>query len=1054
MNAYTKNLIMSGSRFEEERQYWLQKLEGAAFHNGFPEAPGKWTVEKPDTVQSSFSLPAHVSEKVIRISKNSKLNMFSILLSGVAFLLYKFTGLEDTVLGMPAFLGNTEGEAGMSDVMALRTVIDKSRSYKEYLTDIKANVSEVRKYCNIPVDRIAEALGIHPAGNPSALFKTFAYMKDLHEEERMKDFAPAIIFAFSRTEAGIRVDVEYDAAVLEKETVEGLQKYYSNLLDIVLGNPDIRLSDIVPMPAGEIKSLLYACSNTGVNYPAEKTLHGLFEEQAARTPEKTALRFMNSTMTYMQLNEKANQLARLLREYGAGPDRLVAIVAGRSTDMIAGILAVLKSGGAYVPIEPDYPEERIKFTLEDCGAAILLTQKHLAGKTDFQGKVIFIDDSSLYCGDASNPENANNPHDLAYVIYTSGTTGKPKGAMIEHRNVVRLLFNDSMQFEFSGNDIWTMFHSFCFDFSVWEICGALLYGGTLVIVPKSITRSPGEFLDLLEEEKVTVLNQTPSAFYSLVSGEAPEEKRSLKIRYVIFGGEALKPLMLKPWKEIYPETRFINMYGITETTVHVTYKELTMEDMEANLSNIGKPLPTLAAYVLDDNLKLQPQGIAGELCVAGEGVGRGYLNRPRLTSERFVENPYRPGERLYKSGDLARLLPNGEMEYLGRKDQQVKIRGHRIEPGEIENVLLQTGAVKEALVVPNDESGGNGYLAAYLVAKDSLDIPGIREQLRKKLPDYMIPAFFIQLDNIPVTSNGKADRRSLPKPAGNLISGVEYIAPRDETEQMLADMFREVLDIDKVGIDDNFFDIGGNSILLIKLHSLLEARYEGAVSVADLFTYCTVQRLADYIKNRKRGRKLSLRTTPLPADFFAESGCEAEASILELSVHGETLDRVRGISSLYRVSAVDIFLSVLIYLLSELSDSPEISIQTMTAGNNLISPLDINTDEAEDFYGLVHAVSAKRRNAAEESLFGADGLRDISIARPAERIPLLFYDKGLLSAAEDLTDFFDLVFEMEEKGDEIRFRCKYNGRRLVKQKVVGMLEQFGRLVRIAANKEV
>jgi amino acid adenylation domain-containing protein len=1053
MDTYTKNLIMSGNKFEEEKQYWLEKLEGAVFNIGFPGKPVNRVGERADMVQTGFSLSFCLSEKINFICKNSKLNIFSMLLSGVKFLLYKFTGNEDTVLGIPAYSGNTDTKTGIADVLALRTIINNSFSYKEFLIDIKRTVNESRKFCNIPVDRIAEILGLHSTGNPSSLFKTFAYMKGLHDEERMKDFKPGMVFAFSQEEACIRINIEYDSSVLKKDTVESFEKYYLNFLDTVSGNPDIKLSEIVLVSDEEINKLLNDFNSTDVGYPVDKTVHGLFEEQVARTPEKTALKFMNTTVTYMQLNEKANQLAGILRESGAKPDQPVAIVADRSIEMITGILAVLKAGSAYVPIEPDYPRERIKYTLEDCGAAILLTQKQLANRKDFQGKVIFLDDDRNYCGDASNPENANKPHDLAYVIYTSGTTGKPKGVMIEHRNVVRLLFNDRIQFDFSDRDIWTMFHSYCFDFSVWELYGALLYGGTLVIVPKSISRSPREFLGLLENERVTVLNQTPSAFYSLVSEEAPEGEGNLEIRYVIFGGEALKPVVLKPWKEKYPETRFVNMYGITETTVHVTYKELNMEDMEANLSNIGRPIPTLAVYIMDGNLNLQPQGIIGELCVGGEGVGRGYLNRPELTCERFVENPYKPEERLYRSGDLARLLPNGEMEYLGRKDHQVKIRGHRIELGEIEYILLKTGYVKEALVISNEESGGDKYLAAYLVAKDSLDIPEIRESLRRKLPDYMIPAFFIQIDRIPITSNGKVDGKSLPKPSGNVHSGVEYVAPRNEEEQRLVELFREVLDTDKIGINDNFFDIGGNSILLIKLHSLLEEQYGGIISAADLFTYSTIQRLADYINNKELDRKIALRTIPMPGDFFAEGGSEAEDSTFELSVDGETIEKARRVSSLYRVQDVDVFLSVLIYMLSELSDHPEISIQTMTGSNRRISPLDVNTDEAEDFYSLLQMVGARRQNAVEESMYGVGELKDISISRPENRIALFFYDKRLLSEPPDLTDFFDLVFEMEEKTGEIRFKCEYDGRRLMKQKVMSMLEQYLKFIKIAASKE-
>ena len=428
--------------------------------------------------------------------------------------------------------------------------------------------------------------------------------------------------------------------------------------------------------------------------------------------------------------------------------------------------------------------------------------------------------------------------------------------MIEHRNVVRLLFNSKMQFDFKDTDIWTMFHSVCFDFSVWEMYGALLYGGKLIIVPKLTARDTGEYLKLLKKEKVTVLNQTPTAFYNLVNEELQFEEKELCIRYVIFGGEALKPTMLKNWKEKYQHTKLINMYGITETTVHVTYKEITDFEIEKNISNIGKPIPTLTTYIMDKNLKLMPIGVAGELCVGGEGVGRGYLGRPELTAQKFIENPYIYGEKLYRSGDLARMLPMGEMEYLGRIDHQVKIRGFRIELGEIESRLLEHDSVKEAVVLDRDDNG-NKYLCAYIVAhneltaQNELNTAKIREHLSKQLPDYMIPQYFVQLDKIPLTSNGKVDRKALPNPVNTMGTGVEYVAARNEMEQKLVSIWSEILGIEKqkLSIRDSFFTIGGDSIKSIRLAGAINKHLDTDMKVAELYRYTTIESLAIHLSS-------------------------------------------------------------------------------------------------------------------------------------------------------------------------------------------------------------
>ncbi|MBU3179537.1 amino acid adenylation domain-containing protein, partial [Clostridium estertheticum] len=347
-------------------------------------------------------------------------------------------------------------------------------------------------------------------------------------------------------------------------------------------------------------------------------------------------------------------------------DVIVGIMVERSIEMIVGIMGILKAGGAYLPIDPEYPEDRVKYTLEDSKTNIMLTQGKLINKVEFKGVIIDLEDEDVYDQNIKNLDYINKKKDLAYIIYTSGTTGKPKGAMIEHKNVVRLMFNDRIQFDFNEKDVWTMFHSYCFDFSVWEMYGALLYGGKLVLISKNKARDTSEYLKILKEEKVTVLNQIPTPFYNLMNKELENSNNELKLRYVIFGGEALKPEMLRGFIKKYPKTKLINMYGITETTVHVTFKEIKEEDVNLKISNIGKPIPTLLTYIMDKNLKLQPIGVPGELCVGGDGVGRGYLNKRELTTAKFVTNPYKVEEKIYRSGDLARMLSNGDMEYLGR----------------------------------------------------------------------------------------------------------------------------------------------------------------------------------------------------------------------------------------------------------------------------------------------------------------------------------------------------------------------------------------------------
>ncbi|HEY8780009.1 MAG TPA: amino acid adenylation domain-containing protein, partial [Mucilaginibacter sp.] len=465
---------------------------------------------------------------------------------------------------------------------------------------------------------------------------------------------------------------------------------------------------------------------------------------------------------------------------------------------------------------------------------------------------------------------------LAYVIYTSGSTGKPKGVMIEHGNVVRLFKTEPCLYDFNEQDVWTMFHSFCFDFSVWEMYGALLYGGKLIIVPKAVTRDALLFSELLLREKVTVLNQTPSAFYNLQDAFSEKAIKTIPIRYVIFGGEALNPANLQFWKQAYPECRLMNMYGITETTVHVTCQEIEREQIQEGRSLIGKPIPTLSIYILDGNKNLVPTGVTGEMYVGGAGLARGYLNREELTAERFIKDPFssEANPRLYKTGDLARWLPEGNIEYLGRIDDQVKIRGYRIELGEIESVLNQSGLVSQGIVLARADSSGNKRLVGYIVSSAAFDKQAIQNYLGAKLPEYMVPAIWVELDSIPLTSNGKTDRKALPDPGITNIA-TEYAAPRNETEAQLTAIWQELLNLERIGIFDNFFELGGHSLLAMRVVSAIRREMNTELSIRDLFVHPDIAGLGAHLDQQTKGSLLPAiiagdRPEHIPLSFSQE----------------------------------------------------------------------------------------------------------------------------------------------------------------------------------------
>ncbi|MDF9553482.1 amino acid adenylation domain-containing protein, partial [Bacillus cereus] len=601
------------------------------------------------------------------------------------------------------------------------------------------------------------------------------------------------------------------------------------------------------MTEAEKHQVLHAFNDTKADYPREKTIVQLFEEQAARTPDRIAVKFENETLTYNELNQRSNQLARVLQKKGIKAESIVGLMVDKSLELVVGILGILKAGGAYLPIDPKFPEDRKEYMIKDSGLELLITSNEF-NRAEKEAINIALEDEAIFSGPSGNLPLINKPEDLAYIIYTSGTTGNPKGVMVEHKNVVRLMINDQIQFDFSEKDVWTMFHSSSFDFSVWEMYGALLYGGKLVIVSDLVAKETIKYLSLLKDEKVTVLNQTPTAFYNLMKIELQYSSKDLCLRYIIFGGEALKPAMLDEWLKKYNETKLINMYGITETTVHVTFKEIGIKEVRDGASNIGKPIPTLTALVVDKNLTIQPIGVPGELCVGGAGVTRGYLNREQLTKDRFVQNPYFNNEKMYRSGDLVKLLSNGEIEYLGRIDHQVKIRGFRIELGEIENRLVSHEHIKEAVVLAKEDEQYQKYLCAYIVCQKNLDKSELKAYLKERLPEYMIPSYFMEMDMIPLTNNGKINRNALPEPDATGLISSDYEAPQTVIQKELVAVWKNVLGVGSIGIHDNFFDLGGHSLkataVISEIHKVLHIE----VPLKGIFMNPTIKELSRFIE--------------------------------------------------------------------------------------------------------------------------------------------------------------------------------------------------------------
>lgn len=584
-------------------------------------------------------------------------------------------------------------------------------------------------------------------------------------------------------------------------------------------------------------------------------VHEWFERQARRRGDAEAVTGQSGVLTYRELDRGANRLAHYLRALGVGPGAVVGVCLRRTPELVTALLAVLKAGGAYLPLDPASPLQRLSFMLADVGAGVLLTDD-ATRSLDVENVVLLGEGARLEEFNDEPPTGVGvTPDDLAYVIYTSGSTGTPKGVMVEHRNVTGLLAGTRELFGFGEQDVWSLSSSVAFDFSVWEMWGALLHGGRLVVVPEDVRRAPKELYALLHRERITVFNQTPSAFRQLIQAEelAPAE---LALRLVILGGEALTPEMLRPWFARHGDDPvLVNMYGITETTVHSTYRRMTAADLGAAASSpIGVAIPGWTLHVLDAEQNAVPAGEPGELYVGGAGVARGYLGRPEFTAERFLTDPFSevPGGRFYRSGDRVRRLPGGDLEYLGRLDHQVKIRGYRIELGEVENTLTNHPAVAHAVAVAGSDPAGEPRLVAYWTGSGKPTVSELREYLARTLPDYMVPNVFVELDRLPLTPNGKTDRQALPAPeAARPELAAEFEAPDTALRKTIAAIWAEALWADEIGLDDDFFELGGHSMLATKVAAALMDQLGMPVSLRMIFDNPTVRELAAAVEKAR-----------------------------------------------------------------------------------------------------------------------------------------------------------------------------------------------------------
>lgn len=853
---------LQGERLQKHLEYWQRRLQGAPTLLELPGDHPRPPIQSYQGAHSSFVLPAELTEALKTLSRQEQATLFMTLLAGFKALLYRYTHQTDLVIGFPV-AGRTRSDIEeligfFVNTLVLRSDLAGNPRFVDLLQRVREGVLEASAHQELPFERLVEALQPERSLSYTPLCQVlFAFQNAPLPAFDLPDVQARWLEVETNT---TRFDLtlsleernqelvgtwEYSSALFEAATIERMSKQFRKLLESIVAAPEERIADLALLPAAEEQQILVEWNDTARLYPREQSIHQLFEQQVERTPDAVAVRYHDEELTYQELHESANQLAHYLQQLGVGPETRVGLFLDRSVELVMGWLAVLKAGGVYVPLDPAYPKERLAFMLSDASIRTLLTKAFLLSKLpEHQAMPICMETEkpAITAFPRTTPTSKISADHLAYIIYTSGSTGRPKGVMLTHGGLRNLAHAQSLLFHMQPGDRILQFSSLSFDASVWEMTMALTTGATLSLATQEELRPGPPLLRLLNEQSISTVTLPPTALAVL----SPQGDLALP-QTLITAGEACSVELVSHWAR---GRRFFNAYGPTETTVCATASQCSADQTPIS---IGRPIANTQVYILDQRLHPVPIGVPGELYIGGDGLARGYLHRPDLTAERFLPDPFnaKPGSRLYKTGDLARYLPDGNVEFLGRLDHQVKLRGFRIELGEIEAILQQHPQVQEALVLAREDTPGDKRLVAYLVstAGEAPETQALRAFLQARLPPYMLPASFVFLDALPLMPNGKVDRKALPAPVtARPERGEDYEITLSPTEQRLAAIWTSLLGVQRVGRNENFFELGGHSLLAASVLAQVNAAFQVDLPLSSVFEHPTVAALAAEIK--------------------------------------------------------------------------------------------------------------------------------------------------------------------------------------------------------------
>ncbi|MBJ8015083.1 non-ribosomal peptide synthetase [Bacillus cereus group sp. N34] len=1042
MDNYSRNILFTSSKFEEERHYWLNHLKGNWSMSSFLSdyklvSPVKYQIES-----IKYQLSIQTKKGINRVGNGDNVAIILLLLAGIQGVLTRCMGQKESVIGLMPFIEDKDRGEENPSPMAILTKLSGKETFKELLLQIKQNVNNAKYYNNIPYSLITELLGRSNKDKLPASFQTLISMEGITETEKNETSEVDLWFAFRRKDDELELNLKYNKFLYSYESMERLVNYIDRFLEMVTATPSMDIRDIDFKSAVESDLLINKWNNSELMYDKEKVISQLFEEAVERFADQTAIIYQKKKISYYELNKQANRIAHFLKKRGVCRGSIVGLMSKRTPMMIIGLLGILKAGGAYIPIDPEYPIEKKNHILLDSQTQFLLTENENLGEVEFDGEIISLSNSSIIQESGANLNIMHTSQDLAYVIYTSGSTGLPKGVMIRQNAVHNFICGMKARIDFAPGKSILCLTTISFDIFALETLVPLSTGLKVVIADEEAQKDPNLIGMLTQDHNVQMLQVTPSRLQLLIKNRTVLE--SLRnFQEIMVGGEEIPKALLK---ELQSRTnaKIYNMYGPTETTIWSAVKDLT----EAEDVVIGSPIANTYLYILDDKENLQPIGVTGELYISGEGLAKGYIGKEDLTNKKFVSNPFAPQQKMYKTGDLARRLSNGDIEFLGRSDYQVKIRGYRVEISGIESSLRNHPDINEVLVIVREDELLEKQLVTYYISDKELTVSELRAYLGGRFPEYMIPSFYIRMENFPLTENGKINRSALPVFFENRPKlKVGYAPPTTENEEKLVGIWKDVLKINTVGIHDNFFDLGGNSMEVIMMHSQIEKIFPNKILVADIFSYPTISELIDVVECEKTIPKqpVNLARMPFPIEYFEDQERQSEKVTFEFEVTDELYQKLYTKSKNEKVDLEDMLLGLYCYMLSELNDNELITVQTVTGKDNAVVPVLFNRNRVESFADCYQLVRQERIQSTLITNYDISRIyKDDSNTKPKGLIVPFFVTTGITDY--ELFHIYDLLLRVELMKNKICIRLDYKDSLLKMEKIEEMVHSYSKLI--------